>query len=65
MKSIAALDVDLLTPELLKECYGKVLFHYKDLGGDDKVAKGPELVLRVKADLVKTLGGQKKKTKQK
>jgi hypothetical protein len=39
------------------------LLLYKALGGDDKVAKGPELVQRVKADLVGSFGGQKKKTK--
>jgi hypothetical protein len=38
------------------------MFHYKALGGDDKVAKGPELVLRLKADLVASFGGHKNKT---
>jgi hypothetical protein len=63
--SIAGLNVDLLTGDLLHHCYGRVLFHYKELGGDDKVAKGPDLVQRVKADLITTLGGQKKKKKAK
>jgi hypothetical protein len=64
-KSIADLNVNLLTDVLLHDCYAKVLFHYKDLGGDDKVAKGPELVQRLKADLTKAFGGQKKKMKVK
>jgi hypothetical protein len=64
-KSIAGLNVDLLTDDLMHDCYGKVLFQYKELGGDDKVAKGPELAQRVKADLIGRFGGQKKKTKPK
>jgi hypothetical protein len=64
-KSIADMDISLLSDELLQDSYGKVLFHYNDLGGGDKVAKGPELVQRLKADLVTTFSGQKKKTKLK
>lgn len=64
-KSIAGLNIDLLTDEVLHDCYGKVLLHYKALGGDDKVAKGPELVQRVKADLVGSFGGLKKKKETK
>jgi hypothetical protein len=61
-KSIAGMDVNLLSDQLLQSSYGRALFHYKDLGGDDKVAKGPELVQRLKADLVATFGSQKRKT---
>ena len=63
-KSIAALNVDLLTNELLRESHSKVLKLYQELGADDKVAKGPELVQRVKADLIERFGGQTKKKKQ-
>jgi hypothetical protein len=64
-KSIAGLDMNLLTDSLLHDCYEKILFEYKELGGDDKVAKGTELVQRVKAILVVSFGGQKKKRKGK
>ena len=62
-KSISGLNVDLLTDEVLHDCYEKVLLRYKELGSDDRVAKGSELVQLVKADLVAKFGGQKKKTK--
>jgi hypothetical protein len=64
-KSIADMDVDLLTDHLVGESYKKVLAYYTALGGDDQVAKGPELIKRLKADLVATFGGQKKKVKSK
>jgi hypothetical protein len=64
-KSIAGLNVDLLTDALLHDCYDKVLLHYKSLGGDDRVAKGPDLVQQLKAELIKSLGGQKRRTKTK
>ena len=58
-----ALNVDLLTDDLLHDCYEKVLFQYKELGGDDKVAKGSELVQRVKADLIGKVRRSKEKNK--
>ena len=54
------------TEDTLGEYISDQMVIYKDLlGGDDKVAKGPELVQRLKADLIKSFGGQKKKTKVK
>ncbi len=62
---IASLDMKTLTDDVLNDAYGRVLFHYKNLGGDDKVAKGAQLVGALKSNLVTQLGGQKKKVKVK
>jgi hypothetical protein len=59
--SIAGMDVALLTDALLKSTFETVTAEYKKLGGDDKVAKGPELVAALKAKLVSEFGGQKKR----
>jgi AIPR protein len=60
-QSIADMDVNLLTDKLLKESYEVVSGEYRALGGDDKVAKGPDLVKALKVKLVVEFGGQRKR----
>ena len=45
---IASLDLSLLTPSLLNECFDWVKEKYESLGGDDKAAKGPSLTAELK-----------------
>jgi AIPR protein len=61
--TIASMDIALLTDDLLKDSHEKVLFHYKNLGGDDKVAKGTQLLAELRSELVTQFGGTKKKVK--
>lgn len=45
---LAALDVDAITEEDIEACFVAVKAAYDDLGGDDRVAKGKDLVAAVK-----------------
>lgn len=48
---LASVDPDGITAECIREAIGVVLAAYNNLGGGDRVAKGPDLVEALKKDL--------------
>jgi len=56
---IASLDMSLLTDSLLQDCYDWLLRKFLELGGDDKVAKGPSLTASLKTQIVEQYGKRK------
>ena len=57
---IANLDLDTLDDAMLGECYDYIENRYRKLGGEDRVAKGPELTEVLKVRLVERFGQGKK-----
>jgi hypothetical protein len=53
---LAAIDLDKITDDSIRESLAAVNATYEALGGGDRVAKGPELVEKVKAELAATIG---------
>lgn len=53
VQALADINVDAITDDVLTESVKAVEAAYKSLGGNDQVAKGPQLVLAVKQDLAK------------
>jgi len=56
---IASLDMALMTDALLDECYVWLMETFVKLGGDDKVAKGAQLVADLKKKIVAEFGKRK------
>jgi hypothetical protein len=56
---IAALDMSLLTDDLLDGCHVWLLTQLSALGGDDKVAKGPSVTAALKKQIIKQFGKKK------
>ncbi len=56
---IASLDISLLTDSVLRDCYDWLLKRFMDLGGDDKVSKGPSLTASLKTQIVEQYGKKK------
>lgn len=59
---IAALDLGTFNDDLLQECYDVISDEYKKLGGEDRVAKGPQLTERLRQILVHEYGKGKRNT---
>jgi hypothetical protein len=57
---IAGMDVSLLTDVLLTECYNWTRSEFVLLGGNDKVAKGPELTEKLKQRIREQYGRKTK-----
>lgn len=55
-KTIAALELDKLTDQLFESSLEIIKTAYDRLGGDDRVAKGKDLIREVKADLKNRFG---------
>lgn len=53
---LATIDLDKITDDSIRESLAAVNATYEALGGGDRVAKGPELVEKVKAELAATIG---------
>lgn len=56
---IASLDMSLLTDSLLSDCNEWLIKRFTDLGGDDKVSKGPSLTATLKQQIAEQYGKKK------
>jgi hypothetical protein len=56
---VASLDVSLLTDSLLESCYMWLAEAFKNLGGDDKAAKGSALTVLLKNKVIEKYGKEK------
>lgn len=63
-RGIANLDVSLLTNPLLEQCYDWLNVKFKELGGDDKTAKGSQLTQTLKQQLMREYGMRKKQRRR-
>ncbi len=57
---IAKLDTSSLTDDMLNDCYKWLYGKYTALGGDDRAAKGPELIAKLKIRIREQYGRKKK-----
>ncbi|MBA2750181.1 MAG: AIPR family protein [Tatlockia sp.] len=64
-KTLVKIDVSIFDDSLLMQALDVVRKHYNDLGGNDKVAKGGDLILRIKAELSSRFGKKRPKTVKK
>jgi hypothetical protein len=53
---IVSMDIDLLSDDLLQRCYLWLIERFADLGGDDRVAKGPDLAAELKDKIQEEYG---------
>ena len=58
---IAALNVDSISDSIFDRCYQWIDAEFKALGGDDRVAKGPNLTASLKRRIITQFGRTKKK----
>lgn len=58
---ISALNVESINDSVFDDCYNWIDTEFKALGGDDRVAKGPNLTISLKQRIVSQFGGTKKK----
>ena len=63
-QEIAKLQVDKISNELFMECFKWVHRRYNTLGGNDQVAKGTELVERLKKEITSRVRRARKKQGQ-
>ncbi|HZQ21214.1 MAG TPA: AIPR family protein [Terriglobales bacterium] len=58
---IASLDVDAISDKIFDQCYKWIDAEFKALGGDDRVAKGPNLTTSLNQKVISQFGGAKGK----